>query len=104
MLKLFRKIFGCWHESANPEKFMEMVDLLKDYDEHTLVIKKKAELYPKEDKKKVISDIISAVISSKEGEFVSYVEDAMDSVTDGKFKFLKFRPQKRTKNSKKSKV
>lgn len=70
MLKLFRKIFGCWHD---PE--FDIGSFEED-----------------EAKENVISGIVSGVISAKEKSFVSYNEDAMDGVTEGKFRFKKYRP------------
>lgn len=98
MLELLRKIFGCYHDNtldseyvANPEQMMEMIDLLNDNDEHTLKIEDESELFPKDEKKEIIGNIISAVVAEKEKGFISYIEEAQDSVTDGKFKFVKYR-------------
>lgn len=99
MLELLRKIFGCYHDNtldseyvANPEQMQEMIDLLKDNDEHTLKVEDESELFPKDEKKEIIGNIVSAVVSEKEKGFISYTEEAQDSVTDGKFKFIKYRP------------
>lgn len=99
MLELLRKIFGCYHDNtldsdyvANPEQMMEMFDLLKDNDEHTLKVEDESELFPKDEKKEIIGNIVSAVVSEKEKGFISYTEEAQDSVTSGKFKFIKYRP------------
>lgn len=98
MLELLRKIFGCYHDNtldseyvANPEQMQEMIDLLKDNDEHTLKVEDESELFPKDEKKEIIGNIVSAVVSEKEKGFISYTEEAQDSVTDGKFKFIKYR-------------
>lgn len=98
MLKILRKIFGCYHDNtlnseyvANPEQMMEMINLLKDNDEHTLKVKDESELFTKNEKKKIIGNIISAVVSEKKKGFISYTEEAQDSVTGGKFKFIKYR-------------
>ena len=98
MLKILRKIFGCYHDNtlnseyvANPEQMMEMINLLKDNDEHTLKVKDESELFTKNEKKEIIGNIISAVVSEKKKGFISYTEEAQDSVTGGKFKFIKYR-------------
>lgn len=96
MLELLRKIFGCYHDNtldsdyvANPE---QMIDLFKDNNEHTLKLEDESELFPKDEKKEIIGNIVSAVVSEKQKGFVSYTEEAQDSVTSGKFKFIKYRP------------
>ena len=99
MLELLRKIFGCYHDNtldsdyvANPEQMQEMIDLLKDNAEHTLKVEDESELFPKDEKKEIIGNIVSAVVYEKEKGFISYTEEAQDSVTGGKFKFIKYRP------------
>ena len=93
MLELFRRIFGCWH---NPELDCDATKYKygEELTQHTLEIEKLADAFVKDEKKEVIKDIVSAVISEKEKGFVSYVEEAQDSVTGGKFKFIKYRPKK----------
>jgi hypothetical protein len=41
--------------------------------------------------KKAISEIIGSVLAAKERGFVSWVEDAMDGVTENRFKPLPYR-------------
>lgn len=98
MLELLRKIFGCYHDNASEreylasrEQMLGMIDSLKDNDEHTLTIKDESELFKKDEKKEIIGNIISAVVSEKEKSFISYTEEAQDSVTGCKFKFIKYR-------------
>lgn len=98
MLKILRKIFGCYHDNtldseyvANPEQMMKMINLLKDNDEHTLKVEDESELFKKDEKKEIIKNIISAVVSQKKKGFISYTEEAQDLVTGGKFKFIKYR-------------
>ena len=98
MLELLRRIFGCYHDNtldseyvANPDQLMEMIDLLKDNDEHTLKVEDESELFKKDEKKEIIGNVVSAVVSEKEKGFISYMEEAQDSVTGGKFKFIKYR-------------
>lgn len=93
MLELFRRIFGCWHD---PELDSDATEYKygEELTRHTLEIEKLADAFVKDEKKEVIKDIVSAVISEKEKGFVSYVEEAQDSVTGGKFKFIKYRPKK----------
>ena len=93
MLELFRRIFGCWHDpelDGDATKYNYSEELTQ----HTLEIEKLADAFVKDEKKEVIKNIVSAVISDKEKGFVSYVEEAQDSVTGGKFKFIKYRPKK----------
>ena len=93
MLELFRRIFGCWHDpelDSDATKYNYSEELTQ----HTLEIEKLADIFVKEEKKEVIENIVSAVISDKEKGFVSYIEEAQDSVTGGKFKFIKYRPKK----------
>lgn len=99
MLELFRKIFGCYHDNTldseyvvNSEQMLDMNNSLKDNDEHILRVEDESELFKKDEKKEIIGNIVSAVVSEKEKGFISYTEEAQDLVTDGKFKFIKYRP------------
>lgn len=99
MLELLRRIFGCVHDPSldaeypvNSDQLLEMIDLIKDNDEHTLVVDNKSDLFKKDEKKEIIGNIVSAVIAEKQKGFISYTEEAQDSVTGGKFKFIKYRP------------
>ena len=98
MLELLRKIFGCYHDNAldreylvSREQMLGMIDSLKDNGEHTLTIKDESELFKNDEKKEIIGNIISAVVSEKEKGFISYTEESQDSVSGGKFKFIKYR-------------
>ena len=98
MLEILRKIFGCYHDNtldseyvANHKQILEMINLLKNNDEHTLKVEDESELFKKDEKKEIIGNIVSAVISEKKKGFISYTEEAQDSVTNGKFKFIKYR-------------
>lgn len=93
MLELFRKIFGCYHDpeldyDATQYKYGE------ELTQHTLEVEKLVDAFVKDEKKEIIENIVSAVISDKEKGFISYMEEAQDSVTGGKFKFIKYRPKK----------
>ena len=81
MLWLFRKVFGCWHDPSLDNDYE--IDIEKT-DKYVLKIEK-------DEKKEIIKNIISSVISEKEKSFVSYVEEAQDAVTNSKFKFKKYR-------------
>lgn len=91
MLKLFRKIFGCY---SDPEIASIVLPIPE---EHITTVDT-----PVDETKEVIADIVSAVVKAKEGTHTSYAEDAMDQVTDGKFKFIKYRtvPVTTAKNKK----
>ena len=93
MLELFRRIFGCWHD---PELDCDVTKYKygEELTQYTLEIEQLADAFVKDEKKEVIKNIVSAVISDKEKGFVSYIEEAQDSVTGGKFKFIKYRPKK----------
>lgn len=93
MLELFRKIFGCYHD---PELDYDATkyNYSEELTQHTLEVEKLADAFVKDEKKEIIENIVSAVISDKEKGFISYVEEAQDSVTNGKFKFIKYRPKK----------
>lgn len=98
MLEILRKIFRCYHDNtldseyvANPKQMLEMINLLKNNDEHTLKVEDESELFKKDEKKEIIGNIVSAVVSEKKKGFISYTEEAQDSVTNGKFKFIKYR-------------
>lgn len=93
MLELFRKIFGCYHD---PELDYDATkyNYSEELTQHTLELEKLADAFVKDEKKEIIENIVSAVISDKEKGFISYVEEAQDSVTNGKFKFIKYRPKK----------
>lgn len=84
ILELFRKVFGCYHDNS--------LDIEEQpINKHILKIYELEDMYGTKEKSEVISNIVSAVINEKEKEFVSYTEEAMDEVTNGKFKFKKYR-------------
>lgn len=91
ILELFRKVFGCYHDNSidiqEPEiPESHVIDTSTTIDLcHQIIDKLQVE------QKEVIDNIVSAVIDEKEKSFVSYTEEAMDEVTDGKFKFKKYR-------------
>jgi len=95
MLELLRRIFGCVHDPSldaeypvNSDQLLEMIE----NEEHRLVVDNESDLFKKDEKKEIIVNIVSAVISEKQKGFISYTEEAQDSVTGGKFKFIKYRP------------
>ena len=95
MLELLRRIFGCVHDPSldaeypvNSDQLLEMIE----NEEHRLVVDNESDLFKKDEKKEIIGNIVSAVISEKQKGFISYTEEAQDSVTGGKFKFIKYRP------------
>ena len=93
MLELFRKIFGCYHD-PELDYGATKYNYSEELTQHTLEVEKLADAFVKDEKKEIIENIVSAVISDKEKGFISYVEEAQDSVTNGKFKFIKYRPKK----------
>lgn len=91
MLELLRKIFGCYHD---PELDCDATkyNYSEELTQHTLEIEKLTDAFVKDEKKEIIGNIVSALVSEKEKGFISYTEEAQDSVTGGKFKFIKYRP------------
>ena len=90
MLELLRKILGCYHD--NTLDYATMYKYNEELKAHTLEIENLANEFIKDEKKEIIGNIVSAVVSEKEKGFISYTEEAQDSVTGGKFKFIKYRP------------
>lgn len=96
MLKLFRKIFGCWSEP-------EIVDIKLDDPEKTIVINPTDNTFTESDynykcnscnetsRKKEIQKIVDSTIGEKVKGFISYQEEAMSNVTGNKFKYIKYR-------------
>jgi hypothetical protein len=80
ILEMMRKIFGCYSD-----QIPAIIYLDEQAERHTKVV-------DNSEAAEIISNIVSAVMSEKQKSFVSYVEEAMDAVTDNKFKFLKYRP------------
>ena len=89
MLELLRKIFGCYHD--NTLDYATTYKYNEELKEHTLEIENLANAFIKDEKKEIIGNIVSTVVSEKEKGFISYTEEAQDSVTGGKFKFIKYR-------------
>jgi len=89
MLELLRKIFGCYHD--NTLDYVTTHKYNEELKEHTLEIENLANEFIKDEKKEIIGNIVSAVVSEKKKGFISYTEEAQDSVTNGKFKFIKYR-------------
>lgn len=82
MLNFLRSIFGCYSND-----YVVTLNLDEQENEHTVILTKTPD-DEKQEKDLIISNIVEAVIDEKSKHFVSYVEDAMDSVTD--YKFNKF--------------
>jgi hypothetical protein len=91
ILDLFRKVFGCYHDNSmdiqEPEIPESHVLDMSDVNDlcHQIIDKLENE------RKTAIGNIVSAVIAHKEKGFISYTEEAMDQVTGGKYKFIKYR-------------
>lgn len=80
MLEFLRSIFGCYSNDN-----IVTISLDEQENEHTVVLTKTPD-DEKQEKDLIISNIIESVIEEKSKYFVSYVEDAMDAVTDYKFR------------------
>lgn len=91
ILDLFRKVFGCYYDNSmdiqEPEIPESHVLDMSDVNDlcHQIIDKLENE------RKTAIGNIVSTVIAHKEKGFISYSEEAMDQVTDGKYKFIKYR-------------
>lgn len=91
ILDLFRKVFGCYHDNSmdiqEPEIPKSHVLDMSDVNDlcHQIIDNLENE------RKTAIGNIVSAVIAHKEKGFISYTEEAMDQVTGGKYKFIKYR-------------
>lgn len=75
-----RKIFGCYSD-----QIPAIIYLDDQAERHTKVV-------DESERDEIILNIVSTIMAEKQNGFVSYVEEAMDAVTDNKFKFLKYRP------------
>ena len=80
ILELMRKIFGCYSD-----QIPAIIYLDDQAERHTKVV-------DESERDEIILNIVSTIMAEKQNGFVSYVEEAMDAVTDNKFKFLKYRP------------
>lgn len=91
ILDLFRKVFGCYHDNSMdiPEPEIPESHVLDMSDVNDLCLKIIDKL--ENEQKTAIGNIVSAVIAHKEKGFISYSEEAMDQVTGGKYKFIKYR-------------
>lgn len=91
ILDLFRKVFGCYHDNSMdiPEPEIPKSHVLDMSDVNDLCRKIIDKL--ENEQKTAIGNIVSAVIAHKEKGFISYSEEAMDQVTGGKYKFIKYR-------------
>lgn len=88
MLKLLRRIFGCYNMPVYeyidlPDKSDPVRDYAKAAGE---TLKKCCRGAAERDRKRLIGDMVEAVVSKKRDELTCWVEEAMDAVTDGKFK------------------
>lgn len=65
MLELIRKIFGCWHD-PKLDYDATQYEYGEELTQHTLEVEKLADEFVKDEKKEIIGNIVSAVISDKE--------------------------------------
>lgn len=98
MLKPIRKIFGCYSDPALNNDYEEISNdkciIINNTCDDIYQLSNTKNISDSE-KRETITNIINAVIEDKEKTFISYVEDAYDSVTNNQFKYIKYRIAKR---------
>ena len=75
MLELFRKIFGCWHDNTLDFEEQQIPEShVIDMSEINGLLKQAAEKSDEQtkEKKEVIANIVSAVVSEKENGFINF--------------------------------
>ena len=82
ILKLFRKIFGCYSDRVPAFMYID------EPDDHVWFA-------GKGERDRIVAGIVGAVVAKKTEGFVSYVEDAMDGVTGNRYAFIKYRNTKK---------
>lgn len=91
ILELLRKIFGCYSDQ-NPA----VIYLDEQAEEHTEYIDDPVPppgvtLPTDDEQKQAIAEIVANVVAMKKKGFISYTEEAMDAVTDNRYRFIKYR-------------
>lgn len=91
ILETLRKIFGCYSDQIPAVIYLD-----EQAEEHTEYIDDPVPppgviLPTDEEQKQAIAEIVANVIAMKKKGFVSYTEEAMDAVTDNKYRYIKYR-------------
>lgn len=83
ILETLRKIFGCYSD-----QIPAIIYLDEQAEEHTEYVE---EPEKKDEQAEIIRKIMADVLAEKRNGFVSWVEEAMDNVTENQFKHIKYR-------------
>lgn len=91
ILELLRKIFGCYSDQIPAVIYLD-----EQAEEHTEYIDDPVSppgvILPTDDEQKqAIAEIVANVVAMKKKGFISYTEEAMDAVTDNRYRFIKYR-------------
>lgn len=90
ILETLRKIFGCYSDQ-NPA----IIYLDEQAEKHTVYVNDgvpRGVIIPTdEEQKQAIAEIVANVVAMKKKGFISYTEEAMDAVTDNRYRFIKYR-------------
>lgn len=90
ILETLRKIFGCYSDQ-NPA----IIYLDEQAEKHTVYVNDgvpRGVIIPTdEEQKQAIAEIVANVVAIKKKGFISYTEEAMDAVTDNRYRFIKYR-------------
>lgn len=90
ILETLRKIFGCYSDQ-NPA----IIYLDEQAEDHTVYVNDgvpRGVIIPTDDEQKqAIAEIVANVVAIKKKGFISYTEEAMDAVTDNRYRFIKYR-------------
>ena len=90
ILETLRKIFGCYSD-----QIPAIIYLDEQAEDHTIYVNAgvpRGVIIPTdEEQKQAIAEIVANVVAMKKKGFVSYTEEAMDTVTDNRYRFIKYR-------------
>lgn len=97
ILELFRKIFGCYSDQVPAFIYIE------EPEDHVRTVEDLQAAGAKAVDKElagIITNIMDVVVAKKSEGFISYVEDAMDGVTENRYSFIKYRNIKKKSRKK----
>lgn len=91
ILETLRKIFGCYSD-----QIPAIIYLDEQAEAHTEYIGDPVPppgviIPTDEEQKQAIAEIVANVVAMKKKGFVSYTEEAMDAVTDNRYRYIKYR-------------
>ena len=101
ILETLRKIFGCYSDQIPAIIYLdEQAEAHTEYIDDPVENKEYIDdpvpppgviLLTDEEQKQAIAEIVANVVAMKKKGFVSYTEEAMDAVTDNKYRYIKYR-------------